>query len=143
MVLLTQDLVRLWWVHVESNFQGGQSSRRQCAENVQLGFDKKKRISKHLLERKQLLHDLQLLKIEKVEELEENLTDALHQNGLFTGFLLCLCSVCVFDGGVGVRLPDRVRKTRHQTHPDPPAPTQGEIRSREKLQLGGTSGGLQ
>ncbi len=64
--------------------------------DVQHGFDKRKRISKHLLERKQLLHDLQLLKIElsqksllldnvkadsiqKVEELEEKLTDALHQ----------------------------------------------------------------
>ena len=58
--------------------------------------DKKKRISKQLLERKQLLHDYQVLKIEvsqksllidnmkaehmqKVEELEEKLSDALHQ----------------------------------------------------------------
>ena len=60
------------------------------------GFDRKKRISKQLLERKQLLHDLQVVKIElsqksllldnlkadsiqKIEELEEKLTDALHQ----------------------------------------------------------------
>ena len=64
--------------------------------DLQHGFDRKKRISKQLLERKQLLHDLQVLKIElsqksllldnpkadsiqKIEELEEKLTDALHQ----------------------------------------------------------------
>ncbi|ELU12770.1 hypothetical protein CAPTEDRAFT_192595 [Capitella teleta] len=58
--------------------------------------DRKKRISKQLLERKQLLHDLQVVKIElsqksllldnvkaeymqKAEELEEKLADALHQ----------------------------------------------------------------
>ena len=61
--------------------------------------DKKKKISKQLLERKQLLHDLQLCKIElsqksmlidslnadhiqKVEELEEKLNEALHQKQL-------------------------------------------------------------
>ncbi len=60
------------------------------------GYDKKKKISKQLLERKQLQHDLQVVKIElsqksllldnlkadsiqKIEELEEKLTDALHQ----------------------------------------------------------------
>lgn len=58
--------------------------------------DRKKKISKQLLERKQLLHDLQLVKIElsqknlmldnikadsmqKIEELEEKLSDAVHQ----------------------------------------------------------------
>ena len=63
--------------------------------DIQHGFDKKK-ISKQLLERKQLLHDLQVVKIElsqrsllldnlkansiqKIEELEEKLSDALHQ----------------------------------------------------------------
>lgn len=64
--------------------------------DLQHNFDKKKRISKQLLERKQLLHDLQVVKIElsqksllldnlkadsiqKIEELEEKLTDSQHQ----------------------------------------------------------------
>lgn len=63
--------------------------------DIHHGIDKKK-ISKQLLERKQLLHDLQVVKIElsqksllldnlkadsiqKIEELEEKLSDALHQ----------------------------------------------------------------
>ena len=64
--------------------------------DIHHGIDKKKKISKQLLERKQLLHDLQVVKIElsqksllldnlkadsiqKIEELEEKLSDALHQ----------------------------------------------------------------
>ena len=60
------------------------------------GGDRRKKLSKQLLERKQLLHDIQVLKIElsqksllldnvkadsmqKVEELEEKLSDAVHQ----------------------------------------------------------------
>ena len=66
--------------------------------------DRRKRISKQLLERKQLLHDLQVLKIElsqktmiidnmgadhmqKVEELEEKLNEALHQKQILTARL--------------------------------------------------------
>lgn len=65
----------------------------------ELHNEKKKKISKQLLERKQLLHDLQLCKIElsqksmlidnlnaehmqKVEELEEKLNETLHQKQL-------------------------------------------------------------
>ncbi|KAK3100601.1 hypothetical protein FSP39_022354 [Pinctada imbricata] len=65
---------------------------------------RKTKITKQLIERKQLLHDLQLLKIElsqknltienmkaealnKVEELEEQLTDALHQKQILTARL--------------------------------------------------------
>ena len=64
--------------------------------DMQQGIYRKKKISKQLLERKQLLHDLQVMKIElsqksllldnlkadsmqKVEDLEEKLSDSLHQ----------------------------------------------------------------
>ena len=67
-------------------------------------LDKRKRISKQLLERKQLIHDMQVLKIElsqknmtidnlkadsmqKVEELEEKLNDALHKKQILTARL--------------------------------------------------------
>ena len=61
-----------------------------------LAEDRKKKVTKQLLERKQMIHDIQVLKIEvsqkglvidnlkaehmqKIEELEERLSDALHQ----------------------------------------------------------------
>lgn len=66
--------------------------------------DRKTKISKQLIERKQLLHDIQLLKIEisqknltlesmkaeslkKVDELEEQLHEALHQKQILTARL--------------------------------------------------------
>ncbi len=72
------------------------SASADDTDDIGHGYDRKKRISKQLLERKQLLHDLQLVKIElsqkslqldnvkaesmqKIEELEEKLSDALHQ----------------------------------------------------------------
>ena len=71
--------------------------------DIHHGIDKKK-ISKQLLERKQLLHDLQVVKIElsqksllldnlkadsiqKIEELEEKLSDALHQKQILQASL--------------------------------------------------------
>lgn len=63
--------------------------------------ERKNKITKQLIERKQLVHDMQILRIElsqknlvienikveslqKVEELEEKLTDALHQKQILT-----------------------------------------------------------